>query len=58
MKTSEWSNLVYFILFYFKQPFLGHILKKNRHIHFLGAWSFLLIHIRFTPNEGPKGFVN
>ena len=22
------------------------------------AWSFLLVHIRFTPSEGPKGFVN
>ena len=22
------------------------------------TWSFLLVHIRFTPSEGPKGFVN
>ena len=23
-----------------------------------GAWSFLLVHIWFTPNEGPKAFVD
>ena len=22
-----------------------------------GAWLFLLVHIRVTPREGPKGFV-
>ena len=22
------------------------------------AWSVLLVHIRFTPSEGPKGFIN
>ena len=27
-------------------------------VSFLGAWSFLLVHIRFTPTEGTKGFVN
>jgi hypothetical protein len=32
--------------------------KKNQHIHFLGAWSFLLVHIRCTPSEGPINFVN
>jgi hypothetical protein len=24
---------------------------------FFGAWSFLLVHIRFTPSEGPHSFV-
>ena len=28
--------------------------KKNTFI--IGAWSFFLIHIRFTPSEGPKAF--
>ena len=31
--------------------------KKSTHLLF-GAWSFLLVHIWFTPSEGPKGFVN
>jgi hypothetical protein len=34
-----------------------HILKKSAH-SLLGAWLTLLVHIRFTPSEGPKGFVN
>ena len=49
----EWSNLNFFsntILF-------GHILKKSTNSLF-GAWWFLLVHIRFTPNEKPKDFVN
>ena len=32
--------------------------KKNQHNQFFGARSFLLIHIQFTPNDRPKGFVN
>ena len=51
-KTKEWSN---FILF-FQNCLVGHILKKSTH-PLLGAWSFL-VHIRFTPSEGPKDFVN
>jgi hypothetical protein len=31
---------------------------KNQHIDFFGAWSILLVHVRFTPNQGPKGFQN
>ena len=34
--------------------FFGHIIKKSAHSFFLGAWSFLLVHIWFTPSEGPK----
>ena len=49
-KTKEWSN-------FFKTAFFGHILKKSAHSLF-GAWFFLLVHIWFTPSEGPKGFVN
>jgi hypothetical protein len=51
MKTREWS--IFFpsskIIIY------GHILKKT---FTFSAWSFLLIHIQFTPIEGPKNFVN
>ena len=35
----------------------GHIFQKTTN-SFLGAWSFLLVHIWFTPSEGPQGFVN
>ena len=47
-----------FLLFYLLQncPF-DHVLKKQAH-SFFGAWSFLLVHIRFTPSEGIKGFVS
>ena len=40
---------------YFKIAPFGHILRKLTRSH-LGAWSFLLVHILFTPSEGPKGF--
>ena len=43
--------------FIFKSALFGHILKKSMP-SFLDAWSFLLVHIRFTPNEEPKDFVN
>ena len=36
----------------------GHISKKLAHPFFFGAWSFLLVHIWFTPSQGPKGFKN
>jgi hypothetical protein len=45
------------ILFLFKTALFGHMLKKSAH-SFFGAWSFLLVHVWFTPSEGPKGFVN
>ena len=34
-----------------KMPYLG-IYQKNQHIHVFGSWSFLLVHIRFTPSGG------
>ena len=37
-------------------PFWTYIEKKSTHSLF-GAWSFLLVHIQFTPREKPKGFV-
>ena len=40
-------------VFSFKIPFWG-IYEKLAH-SLLGAWSFLLIHIRSTSSEGPKG---
>ena len=34
----------------------GHVLfLKIAHLHF-GAWSLLLVHVRFTHSEGPKDF--
>ena len=52
MKTREWSNFIFL-----KTALFGHILKKTKTFT-LGAWSFLSIHILFTPCERPKGFVN
>ena len=42
---------------FFKSVLLGHVLKQVS-IFTFGAWSFLFIHIQFTPSEGSKGFVN
>ena len=52
VKTREWSNFIFL-----KTALFGHILKKTKTFT-LGAWSFLSIHILFTPCERPKGFVN
>ena len=49
-------KLVFFV-FFSKVPFLNIYQTKSMHSLF-GAWSFLLVHIQFTPNEGPKDFVN
>ena len=55
MKTRQDKTMVKFYLFtIIIEFFLGHILKK---IKKFGAWSFLLVHIHFRPNEGPKDFV-
>ena len=43
--------------FYFESALFGHMLKKISTFIF-SAWSFLLVHIQFTPSEGPKDFVN
>jgi hypothetical protein len=32
--------------------------EENSRIHFCDAWSFLLVHIWFTPSHGSKGFKN
>ena len=42
--------------FLLKTALFGHILKESAHSLF-GAWSFLLVHIRFTPSERPEDFV-
>ena len=34
------------------------ILKKKSTQSLFDAWSFLLVHIRFSPSEEPKNFVN
>jgi hypothetical protein len=41
-----------------KMPFSDIYWKKFSKFHFFGAQSFLLIHIRLTPSEGLKSFVN
>ena len=38
-----------------KCPFWACIKKNPAHSLF-SAWSFFLVHIRFTPSEGPKAF--
>ena len=38
-----------------KISFLDIYFKKSAHSFFV-AWSLLLVHIRFTPSEGSKGF--
>jgi hypothetical protein len=46
-----------FLFLFLKLPFLDiYKIKSARSL--FGAWSFLFIHIQFTPNEGPKDFVN
>ena len=55
MKTREDKRMVK--LEFFKTTIFGHILKKWAHSLF-GAWSFLLVHIQYTPSENSKGFVN
>jgi hypothetical protein len=56
MKTRESKGMVR--LEYFQNClFWAYIEKKSAHSLF-GAWSFLLVHIQFTPSERPIGSVN
>jgi len=57
MKTMEDNIMVKFELF-FKIALFGHMLKKKSAHSLFGAWSFLLVHIWFTPSEGSTYFVN
>jgi hypothetical protein len=44
--------------FFFKMANFWTYIRRKKSTHSLfGPWSFLLIHIRFTPSEGPNGFV-
>ena len=56
MKTIEDKRMVKLYLFIFKTIIFELMLKKSTH-SFLGAWPFLLVHIWFTPSEGPKNFI-
>ena len=47
----------FFNFFSFNTTLFGHMLKNIAH-SFFGAWSLLLVHIRCTPSERSKGFVN
>jgi hypothetical protein len=49
MKTREDERMVK-LEFLSKLPFLRNMLQKSTHSIFV-AWSFLLVHIRFTPSE-------
>ena len=51
-KTREVKRMVK-LEFFSKLPFLDIYYKKSTHSLF-DAWSFLLVHMRFTPSEGPK----
>jgi hypothetical protein len=55
MKTREDKKMVK-LDFFFQNYLYGHISKKSTHSLF-GAWSFLLVHIWFTPSEGCKIFI-
>ena len=44
-------------IFLIETAFSGHT-SKNSAYPLFGAWAFLVVHIRFTLIEGPKGFVN
>jgi ABC-type sugar transport system permease subunit len=62
MKTRENKRMIklYFFLLP-KLPFLGVCIYIYIYILaylLFGAWSFLLVHIRSTPSEGPNDFVN
>ena len=51
------ENKKTWIFFPFNNALFKHMFKKNQSAHSLfGAWSSLLIHIRFTPSEWPKTF--
>ena len=50
------ENDYFYFYFYFKNTLFGHTYKQIDTSN-IGAWSFLLVHIRFTPSEGPKGFI-
>ena len=43
---------------FFKNVIFEYIFKKKSTHLVFGAWSFLLVHIRFPPSEGPKDFVH
>ena len=57
-KTREWSNLDFIFYFIFQNYLFWTGIKKISTHSFFGVWSFLLVHIRFTPSEGPKDFIN
>ena len=55
MKAREvktWSNLIFILELPF-QTYIKQIITST-----FDAWLFLLLHIRFTPSEGPKDFIN
>jgi hypothetical protein len=45
IKTREDKRMVKLDFFVFQNCLFGHIFFKNWHIHFLGVWSFLLVHL-------------
>ena len=57
MNTRENKRIVRLATKKIKTALSEHIFKKTSTFT-LGARSLLLIHIRFTPSEGPKNFVN
>ena len=43
-------------VFFFKIALCEHVSKKKSAHSLVDAWSFFLVHSRFTPSEGPKAF--
>ena len=58
MKTNEDKKMVKLAFFSSKTAVFRLILKKKSTQSLFDAWSFLLVHIRFSPSEEPKNFVN
>ena len=54
--SQEKTNKLLNSFFSFQNYSLWAYIKKLIHL-FFGAWSFLLVHIRFPPNDGPTNFV-
>ena len=57
MQTREDKRMVKLFSSSFSQTAFFENMLKNLAHSFFGAWSFLLVHIRLTPSEGPKRFV-
>ena len=58
MKTREDNKIVKLEFLELSNYPLWAYLKKKINTFTFDAWPFMLLHIWFTPSEGPKDFVN